>query len=141
MPPRKISDIAGSVMDLIRQDFPLTRLSAATTPEQLLREITNIPVDRLPAVIVIVDSGSFTDRQLTRELTMGLAVIDRFVAAGDDRVVSSWDTQDLLQSYFPAAGTEIEGCAFLPSRFYPVKSDVNLATYVLELRVLQPLDD
>lgn len=138
---RKLSDIAGDVKTLIEPGFPMTRLSAATTPEQLLKEITDIPLDRLPAVIVIIDSGSFIDQQLTRELTMGLAVVDRFVAGSDARVVSSWDTQDRIQAYFPAAGSELGGCAFFPSRFYPVKADVNLATYVLELRVLQPLED
>ena len=131
---RSISEIAQDIRDhLTSGGFGLVRLSQSAASPQLLTEIRALPANRLPAVVIVVDSGQFDEHVRSRSIGITLVLVDKFVAGSDERALSVWSALDNLQRLFPPDSIELAGVNYLPRQFYMATADPQYVSIALQL--------
>ena len=134
---RDLADIAGDIRDRLAGNFSTVRFSTAESSPQLLNELRAISENRLPAIVIVIDSGSLSENRLKESLKITLVLIDRFVAGSDDKALSVWRSLAKLRAAFPPVAVEINGVHYLPSQFYAASGDPKYACFALELEAVQ----
>lgn len=134
---RKLEDIGKDLKQHISPNFATVRITTMQTGEQFLAEIKAISPEKLPAAVIVIDSGEFTDAGRVREPSATIVLIDRFVAASESKALSALRALDKLQELFPAPVTGIEDVYYSPVSFSAAPVDPAYTCFALELALKQ----
>ena len=133
----KLHEIAADLRDLLSTKVQTVRISALQTHEQLLKEIKAINPDKLPGVIIVLDSLTFDGMAMTNTGRVTLVLIDQFRSGSDERALSLFQAGSALITLFPADGKEINGVWYYPLDCVSATPDSQYAALAIGLEIKQ----
>ena len=136
---RTLAEIANDIRTAVGAAGFTVRFSTAESSPQLLGELRAMAESRLPAVVIVISDGEFTDSVRKQALTVTLVLIDRFTAGSDERAVSAWKAVQRMMAVFPADVTERNGVFYLPRRFYAASGDPKYTCFAFEIEAHQAI--
>ena len=134
---RSLSEILSDVRERVSRKFSTVRISTMEVSGQLLLELKALNESRLPAVVVILNSGQDTDNVRKEVLSLTLVLIDRFVAGSDEKALSALNSLQRLRDLFPRDVTTLNGVHYCPVRFYACSTDPKYACFAFEIEAQQ----
>ena len=134
---RKLNTLAADLKARVVEcgKFQTVLVSGATSYDQFVQDLPNIA--KLPAVVIVIGSGISDNRQLTREIRFGLALVDRVQRASSAGTMGIFELAEELAGLFPAEGVAIEDVWYLPGDFNAMELPGNHTAYLFEVKALQ----
>lgn len=126
------------------EHFNDVRISTITDYDKLFKVIDDL--SRLPAAVVCVGAGRFTEQGAVREISPAILVVDRFRQNAERGAAGVWDALEAAWSPFlpdlegddPTAANQYYGVKYWPSTFRPVSTDSDKCAYVLDFEAIEP---